>query len=913
MGVNSLIGRDAPLAVLSAAIAAAGTQGDAILLVGERGIGKTACLLAATEAARAAGCRVVYTAGSAAESAFPYAGLHRLLQPLLDLAGALPLVQRRALRTALGLQDGPPPERFLVWLAALSLLAEAGRESPLLIAVDDLQWLDEVSRHAITFVARRLPDRPLVIVATAPSVAAVPQAADAFREVGLARLAEPSARRLLGACAPHLDQAGRDRVVGLAAGHPLALTELAAMPPAAADPLSTDPFSTDPPPLSPRLERAFADGLDELPGPSRDAVLVAALASDDSVQEILAATALLTGREVTTAVLEPLETLGLLRYDETRVRFGHPLVKPAVAQRESLARRQAAHRALGEAVTVSSARRTWHRAHGTAGRDDVVAAELELTSSVSIRHGDPAAAVLALERAAQLSVAPAQRARRLLLAAKQAAGMRRFGTVDRLLAAAESHQLSGLDRVRADLLAERDDAAVGDSSRILHLCAAARQAAAAGEAGLALELAYAASHRRFSARVNSRAVAAVTSLADTVACDHEDPHALAVLALAQPVKHGRRVISVLAAVDEAAVGDADSLRALAVAAYAVGDYVRGAGFAARAEAMLRSHGPHGGLVPVLAAGAAIGLDLGHWDRAAAALAEVDALGPYPGQRPDVLSTAAKAAALRGETQVALDLAAQAEHGPAALRGGSVLARAQIARGIAYLSSGEHLDAYTALSRVFDRKDPSYHFREQFSAVMYLAEAAVRCGQDDQARAVVERIEVTADTCGSPLLATQLQYARAVLAGDDTAERLFLDCLGSDLASWPWPRARVQLAYGRWLRRQRRVRQSRAPLQAAHSALQALGAVTWAREALDELEAAGRRDDSRTSEFPGLSFSAQELKIARLAARGLSNSEIGARLGLSPRTVGSHLYRLFPKLDISARGQLAARLAEQQLT
>jgi DNA-binding CsgD family transcriptional regulator len=913
MGGQGLIGREAPLAGLSAAIAAGGAEDRAILLVGERGIGKTACLLAAQEAAREAACRVVYTAGSAAESAFPFAGLHRLLQPLLGMADVLPPVQRRGLLTALGVQDGPAPEQFLVSVAALSLVSEAARRSPLLIAVDDLQWLDEMSRHAITFAARRLHGCHAVIIATSASVRSVPDAADAFHEVRLARLDEASARRLLEGCAPNLDQAHRDWVVGLAAGNPLALTELAAMP-SAARPPGTDPLRTVLPVLSPRLERAFADRLDELPGLSRDAVLVAALASDDSVQEILAATALLTGQDVTTAVLEPLESLDLLRYDETRVQFAHPLVKPAVAQRESLARRQAAHRALGEAVVVSAYRRAWHRADGTAGSDGSVAAELELNSAVSLRYGDTASAVMALERAAQLSVTPAERVRRLLLAARQAAGMREFDMVDRLLAAAEGDELSGLDRVRADLLLdERDDAAAGGSDRILRLCATARQAAAAGADGLALELAYAACHRRFSAHVTSRAASAVTSLADSVAGQREDPHALAVLALAEPIGHGRRVVAVLADVDEEAVEDADSLRALSVAAYAVGDYVRGSEFLDRAETVLRRLGLRGGLVPVLCAGADIRLDLGYWDRAGAALAEVGALGTYLGQPPDLLSTAAKAAALRGETPAALELVARAEHCPAARRGSSVLARAQIARGIAYISSGQHLDAYTALSRVFDPKDPSHHNREQFGAVMYTAEAALRSGQDDGARAIVAQLEVTASRSGSPLLLTQLQYARAVLADDTTAEELFLDCLASDLASWPWPRARVQLAYGRWLRRQRRVRQSRGPLEAAHSALQALGAATWAREALDELEAAGRHNDDQRPEVAGMSLSPQELKIARLAAGGLSNSEIGGRLGLSPRTVSSHLYRMFAKLDVSARGQLAGRLAEHQLT
>jgi DNA-binding CsgD family transcriptional regulator len=912
MGVNGLIGREVPLAVLSAAIAAAGHQEDAILLVGERGIGKTACLAAAQEAAQAAGCRVLCTSGSAAESALPFAGLHRLLQPLLGLADRLPPVQRRALLTALGISDGPSPEPFLVSVATLSLVSEAARQAPLVIGVDDLHWLDAVSRHAVTFVARRLHGRRIVIIATSPTVRGVPEAADAFREVRLDRLEEPSARRLLLSCAPELDQVHRDWVIGLAAGNPLALTELAALPFTAPLP-HADPLSTVPPTLTRRLEQAFADRLHELPGPSRDAALVAALASDDSVQEILAATALLSDQEVTTAVLEPLEALGLLRYDETRVRFAHPLVKPAVAQREPLVRRQAAHRALGQTVVMSSYRRAWHRANGTSGRDDAVAVALELSSSVSIRDGDTAAAVRALERAAQLSGPPAERVRRLLLAARQATEMRQFDVVDRLLADAETHELSGLDRVRADLLLEdRDDVAVGDSDRILRLCTTARQAAAAGENDLALELACAASNRRFSAQVSSRAVSAVTSLAESLARDNESPRALAALALADPIRQGRHVISVLAGVDEESIGDADSLRALTVAAYAAGDYVRGSEFLDRAEAALRHLGLHAGLVPVLCTGADLRLDLGYWDRAGAALAELGALGRHLGQRPDALTTAAKAAALRGETSAALELVAQAEHSPAARRGSSILARAQIARGVAYISAGRHLDAYAALSRVFDPNDPSHHFREQFGAVMYTAEAAVRSGQEDGARALVEQLETSASRSGSPLLLTQLQSAQALLASDDTAEQSFLDCLSSDLANWPWPRARVQLAYGRWLRRHRRVRQSRVPLQAAQSAFQDLGATTWAREALDELEAAGRWTEDRRPEFPGVSLSAQELKIARFAAQGLSNSEIGGLLGLSPRTVGSHLYRMFTKLDISARGQLAARLAEHQL-
>ncbi|MEO5877577.1 MAG: AAA family ATPase [Streptosporangiaceae bacterium] len=903
MSTPGLIGREAPLALLSAAITTAGDHSDAFLLVGERGIGRTACLLAAQDLAQAAGHQVVSTAGSQGETALPFAGLHRLLQPLFALTDALPQVQSCALLTALGMQDGPQPTLFNVSLGALSLVSKASEHRPLLMTIDDLQWLDEISTSVLTFVVRRLGHRRIVTLTTASWAEAPPTIAEVFREVRLERLDETASVALLRSRAPDLDPARRDWVVGQAVGNPLALVELAATP----APQRADPFSSIIP-MSPALAGAFADHLPELPRLSSDAVLVAALASDGNMQEILAATALLSGQDVTTAVLEVPQALGLLRYDETRVHFAHPLVRSAVAQSESVNRRQAAHRALGETIVVNSHRRTWHRANGTAGRDDRIAAELEHSGSVSIRCGDTALATMTLERAAQLSTRPAERGRRLLLAARQAAGLGWFDTVDRLLAAAESDQLSGFDQVRADLLRDgRDDVVVGDSARVLRLCATARRAVAAGEDDLALELAYSAGMQHFSAPLEARAAAAVTALAGSVARDRTAPRALAVLAVADPVQYGRKIISLLPDLDREASGEA--LGALATAACAVGDYQRGSEFLDRTESVLRGLGLQGTLAPVLLAGVDVRLEIGDWDRATAALAE---LGTLTGRdrrvrRAEVTATAAKAAALRGETAAALRLVTETQHNPAVRRGTATLARAQIALGIAHLSAGRYLDAFTTLICVFDPKDPSHHFHEQFSAVMYLAEAASRSGSQDGAGPVIERMELMARESGSPLLLIHLRYARAVLAADETAEQLFLDCLASELASWPWPRARVQLAYGRWLRRQRQVRRSRGPLQSARSAFEALGAARWAQEALDELAATGHRSENPPASVP---LSAQELKIARLAAEGLSNAEIGEQLGLSPRTVGSHLYRIFPKLKISARGQLAAHLPQE---
>jgi DNA-binding CsgD family transcriptional regulator len=226
-----------------------------------------------------------------------------------------------------------------------------------------------------------------------------------------------------------------------------------------------------------------------------------------------------------------------------------------------------------------------------------------------------------------------------------------------------------------------------------------------------------------------------------------------------------------------------------------------------------------------------------------------------------------------------------------------------------ISAGQHTEAYEALCRVFDPADPSFHLADRYHGVMFLAEAAVHAGRVREARDVIAGLEAEAATT----LHRQLSYARAVLADDGEAEDLFTEALRADLIRWPWLRARLELAYGSWLRRQRRVADSRLPLRSALTTFDLIGAVSWARQARTELRAAGERG-AADEPLPGaLSpqdvLSAQELQIARLAAEGLSNREIGERLYLSPRTVGSHLYRIFPKLGITSRAQLGARLGQ----
>jgi DNA-binding CsgD family transcriptional regulator len=914
MKAKNLPGRKVELAMVSDVLSGAPALRGAILFVGEPGIGKTELLLGARELARSQGGRVLGATGRREEEHLAYAGLHRLLSPLLWMADLVPTVQRLALLTALGFEDVRPVDPFLVSLASLNLVTEAARSWPVLITVDDIQWLDAETRQIVDFLARRADVAGVAIIATTSSPRVADESARAFRVHTIGRLDEVEARELLGELAPDLSDPQRQWIVERAFGTPLALLELVSTTPADPSPRA-DPLGTLVP-LTPAMEHAFAGGLDELSGAGRDAVLVAALAFEDSLQEILAATAVVTRSQVTAEVFDDAARLGLLDYDESRIVFRHPLVKSAVAHGASARRRHAAHRALAEVITVNSRRRTWHRASGADGRDDIIASELESHGWADARRGDATAALQAFQRAAELSTTEVGRGRRLLSAAKQAANL---GLVDEaawMHAAAMSGELSDLDRTRgALLLAESGVAGSGDSDWVEWLCAAATRALAAGEQTLAVDVAYAASLEKLQAPLTSEAVAAVNSVAAQVASDCREPRAGAVVGLADPVSNGQAVASILASVDEDKLTSPESLFTLMLAARAVGDYGRCAQLSDRAEIVLRADGLRGALAPVLTVAADIRLEIGDWAGGEAALAEAFSLTTGRGSSPrraELLVTAAKAAAFRGDAVRALALVTEAEHLASARSGSSVLARAQIARGIAYIGSGKHAEAVAVLGRVFDHHDPSHHPTERFSAVTYLAEASLRGGSREVIEATVRELEPLTAPLQSPLLLMQLQYARAVLADDDVSDRLFAEALASDFAAWPWPRARLQLAYGRWLRRHRQTSRSRGPLRAAHDTLEQLGATRWAQDAHDELEATARRSENERKAYPSAAcLSAQELKIARLAAEGLSNTEIGQELCLSPRTVGSHLYRVFPKLDISSRRELASRLIHHE--
>jgi DNA-binding CsgD family transcriptional regulator len=900
-----IIGREHELEVLLAAIDTAGSAGSAIAVYGEPGIGKSVLLEAAARHGQEGGLLVLRATGVEAESQLPFAGLHELLRPVLGAADALAPPQRRALLSAFGIEEEGSPEPFLIGLAALNVLAGMAARQPVAVIVDDVQWLDQPSQDAVAFLARRIQDDRVIIVGGIRAGYATPFLPASGQVLDLARLTEESSRLLLQACGPDLDAAGREQILDYARGNPLALTELPGTWRSGSGGLGVVPGSRVP--LSARLEQAFAGRLLELASPVRDALLIAATDSESELAEILAAGSELAGFQLSVDALDAAVASGLLTRDEVRLRFRHPLVRSAILSSESARRRQQAHGALAAVLEGEPYRRTWHRAQAIIGPDDEVADELERNHEISVRRGSVRMAIAALERSAQLSSSPATRVRRLLLAAQYAFSLGHADTVSRLLAEAMRNPLTDLDQARVEVLREAfHDGIPGDGSRVMELCCLAERAVRAGQPDVALDLLLAASLRCFWADTGPEARAMVAAVTGQIDGRSADPRYVATLAIAEPVACSRAVDALLTQASPGA-DDVEALILLGQAAHAIGDPARAVRFLDRAEARLRQRGQLGRLSHVLNMGLYSRLELGDFQRARIDPEEARRLAAETQQpiwHSAALALDAMAHGLLGDNARAQQLAAEAEQLVGSSGLNPPLACVQLARGYGHLSAGNYAAAYQSLRRLFDPADPSYHQTERFHGISFLSDAAIPAGQRDDALRVIGDLEVVAGCSASGTLRHHLAYARAVLADEEDAGDLYLTALGADLQSWPWLRGRLQLAFGRWLRRRHQVTEAREFLRSAQATLSGIGATIWADLAETELRAAGEQTPRRPAPS-WATLTAQELQIVKLAGDGYSNKQIGQRLYLSPRTVGGHLYRAFPKLGITSRSQIAA--------
>jgi DNA-binding CsgD family transcriptional regulator/tetratricopeptide (TPR) repeat protein len=906
---SRLFGREAEVAVLDQLIDRIPKQGGALVVRGDPGIGKTALLAVASATASSKSMSVLRTAGAQSETGLAFAGLHQLLRPVLTRLDHLPGPQRDALSAAFGAIDVCAPDSFLIALAALNLLVDAAERVPLLLVVDEAQWLDPPTASALAFIARRVEAEPIAVLFGLRDGTASTLDDARLPELRLGGLDGEAAGELVDASAADLAPGLRRRVLQIAAGNPLALLELPAalrLDDARIDGLPPGTVS-----LTARLERTFAAQMSGLPAQTRDLLLCAAADERASAAELLAAASLLRGAEVRLDAAAPAEGTGLASITDGSTIFRHPLVRSAIYQSASAGRRRQAHAALAAVLTDEPDRRVWHVAASVVGPDETIARELELLSVRLARRGAISVAVAAARRAAVLSADSARRCSRLLRAAELAFEAGEPDLLQRLVREAGQLDPDGEQRARLTWLRNTfADTVPGDQGQVRSLVNAAELAADGGNSDLALHLLFGAALRCWRSDLGEPARDRVAVAVERLPVPQTHPRRVVTLAMTGPVRWGSAVSERLAVIEPSA-GEltADEAYLAGMAARAIGDHDAAARFLDSATTKLRAQGRLGVLAQVLVMRGWVAIALGRWASAEMLVDESGRLAAEIGQswwRTGSLIASAALRGLRGETEIAERLVAEAEKTAVPQGLNDLICMIAFARGVTWLGAGRPAVALEHLTRVFDRNDPAFHEAARFMSITYLADAASQSGRRHAAVPVLDELEALARRTPSPALHAGLVYARAVLAQDDAAERLYDAALGSDLRHHPFDHARLQLAYGAWLRRHRRVSESRGPLRAARQVFDALACVPWGERARQELRASGEQSRPR---IPGArdQLSPQELQIAQLAADGLTNREIGQKLYLSHRTVGSHLYRIFPKLDITSRAQLASRL------
>jgi DNA-binding CsgD family transcriptional regulator len=900
-----LLGRAAEVGLLVSLLDGIGTAGGALVLHGEPGIGKSRLLSIAAELARERGFTVLSTTGVQSEAHLAFAGLHQLLRPLRLHSARLPAVQRAVLDAAFGLSQERAPERFQIAMAVLDLLGEVATEAPLLILAEDAQWLDRPTTDVLAFVARRLQSDPIVLLAAVregyPSLLV-----DAgLSQHRLGALAPAEAKVLLDTSAHPLSPVIRDRVLSEAAGNPLALMEL---PLTAGRP---EPTGSGVLPLTQRLERAFAARVADLPAETRLLLLVAAHSDDERLSDIVDAASVVAGTTLGLELLEPAADAAIVDLDLNRVHFRHPLIRSAVRQSASLLERRRVHEALAQVLRAEPDRRVWHRAALISGTHEEIANELEEAAGRARRRGALAVAVTALQRAAELSP-PGPRAERLLAAAELAFELGQRDVVLPLLREVEQLDPGPVQRARATWIAELvQTRPLGDATRAAALIAAAEQAGHAGDRNLQLDIAWLVASRAWLVDPAPTARRVLVEAADRLGDPASaDVRILAIQAYADPFGKAPAILGRLCEAATDVHRDTDAARFLGPAAVAVGAFDLATALLAEAVEGLRTQGRLGHLPRMLTLQGRMAAQVADWGVAIPAAEEARRLAtelrePHWVAAADAVDSVI--AGIRGDQDAAERAAARAERLAVPTGSNMTLAFAQFGRIYAALGAGRHADAYEAAQRLFDPASQAHHPVVACWIIGDLAEAALRTDRVYEAHARVKQVEaVSGDTPGT-CIAVGLRHARALLAHDpeEAADR-FDEALGADLTGWPLQRGRLLLAYGQWLRRQRRIADSRAPLRDARDIFDAMGCAAWGDQARRELRASGE-SSSRRGLAARDQLTAQELQIAQLAAQGLSNRDIAQRLYLSHRTISTHLYRIFPKLGITSRGELRSAL------
>jgi len=881
----------------------------ALVVRGDPGVGKSVLLDHLAVRASGSGCQVARVVGMQSEMELAFAGLHQLCAPMLDHLGSIPVPQREALRTAFGLSAGPPPDRFFVGLAVLSLLSGAAGEQPLIGLIDDEQWLDQASAQALGFTARRLGAEPvgLVFAAREPGaeLAGLP-------ELVVEGLRDDDARALLdSALAGPLDERVRELIVSETRGNPLALLELPrGLTPAQMAGGFGLPGAA---PLAGRIEDSFTRQLAALPEQTR--LLVQLAAADPSGDRSLVWRAAgRLGIPVQAGALA--EEAGLVEFS-AQVRFRHPLARSAAYRSAPLPDRQRLHAALAEVTDpiADPDRRAWHRAQAAAGPDEDVAAELEHSAGRAQARGGLAAAAAFLERSVMLTADPARHGERILAAAQASMQAGTFGKALQLLATAEAGPLDEFQRARADLLRGHVAFASGLGSDAPPQLLKAASRLEPFDLKLARET-YLTAWRAAGMAGHLAGVGVLVEIcrrAQALPPPAGTPHPLDVFldGLALLVTDGRAAAAPTLRRAAAALADIpveDVLRWGSVAAGAsalVWDFEGMLAMSARQVQLARDAGAIA-LLPLYLSQLGIALPwMGDFAGAASLAAETDSVAAATGSRIAPL-TLLRLRALQGmEAEASRAIASAIEQ--AAARGqGLAVAWAHWAAAILYNGLARYAQAASAAQRAAsDGLNPWM----SMWALPELVEAAARIGDAGLSRAALRRLTETTRPAGTDWAFGIEARCRALLSEGAAADDLYREAIDRLSRTRLRPElARAHLLYGEWLRRQGRRVEARGQLRAAHAMLDEIGMAAFAERARRELIATGQKARKRSVETRD-QLTPQEEQIARLARDGLSNPEIGAQLFLSARTVEWHLHKVYTKLGIGSRHELKAALAQ----
>jgi DNA-binding CsgD family transcriptional regulator len=903
-----LFGRRAECAAIDELLAAirAGSS-RCLVLHGAPGIGKTALLNYLAE--RASDCRVLRAAGVESEMELAFAGLQQLCGPVAGDVDRLLAPQRDALRTAFGMMAGPPPDRFLVALAVLSLLSDITAEQPMICLVDDEQWLDTASAQVLAFVARRLmaESSAIVFAARLPS-----DHLDDLPELVVSALPNDAAAALLDSVLPGpLDAQVREQIVVETRGNPLAILELprGLTPAELAGGFGLPGVGR----FSGSVEENYRQRLSALPEPTRLLLLLAsAETAGDSALLWRAAALLGIPVEAASAAADAeLAELG------DSVRFRHPLVRSAAYTSASVHDRQTVHRALAEAIDANADadRRAWHLAHSRSAPDDDVAAELERSAGRAQARGGLAAAAVFLERATTMTLDRSLRTGRALAAASASLDAGAFGAAQQLLTMARMGPLSDFQRAKLDMIRAQLAFASNRGNDAPPLLSSAAKRLE----DIDLNLARATYLDAFSASLFAGRLAVgggaweIARLAGAAppAPGVPRPHDLLLDGLAANYNHGyaagvpllRDALSTFGGVTED-----EELRWLAcVAAIYTWDDQQWDALSERHVARAREIGALNELPLALSSRAYFLLFAGDIPAAASLVEELHAVTEVTGSSLAPYG-ALGLAAFRGSSAEVGVLSESTLRDASARGEGNGMTSVWWANGVLNNGCGHYDEAREAA-------DLAGGYAGDIGGSVWnpveLVEAAVRSGREDVAASAQRRVREMASASGTDWIRGLEARTRALLSEHDTAEGLYreaLERLGrtrmrADLA-------RAHLLYGEWLRRERRRGEAREQLRRAHGFFEDMGMAGFAERARRELLVTGETARRRVDSAPRSPLTPQEGQVARLARDGLTNPEIGARLFISTRTVQYHLRKVFAKLDITSRGQLEVALPEQ---